>query len=82
MCNLLEQIYEKVIYSGDEHQQVAGRLEEEINKLISPYRNAQEIIEPEELQNLMYSVSYAAQQEGFKLGAKAVISLLTETLSQ
>ena len=81
MCNLLEQIYEKVIYSGQEHQQAARRLEEEINKLTVLYKNTQNI-EPEELQNLMYSVSYAAQQEGFKLGAKAVISLLTEALSQ
>ena len=82
MCNLLEQIYEKVIYGGYEHQQAVGRLEEEISKLISPYKSEQKTIEPEELQNLMYSVSYAAQQEGFKLGAKAVISLLTEALSQ
>lgn len=82
MCNILKQIYEKVIYSGEEHQEAAKRLDEEINELIAPYRNAQKEIEPEELQNLMYSVSYAAQQEGFKLGAKAVISLLTEALSQ
>lgn len=81
MCNLLEQIYEKVIYSGQEHQQATKRLEEEINKLTVLYKNTQNI-EPEELQNLMYSVSYTAQQEGFKLGAKAVISLLTEALSQ
>lgn len=81
MCNLLEQIYEKVIYSGQEHQQATRQLEEEINKLTVLYKNTQNI-EPEELQNLMYSVSYVAQQEGFKLGAKAVISLLTEALSQ
>lgn len=82
MKDILEQLYKKVIYYGEEYIQSGKRLDEEVSKLLEPYRSKLSQSEVEELQNLIYTASYTAQYEGFRLGAKAIIHMLTDILSQ
>ncbi|MBO5057377.1 MAG: hypothetical protein J6C64_13630 [Lachnospiraceae bacterium] len=81
MKNLLEKLYKKVIYYGEEYMQSGKRLDEEVRKLLEPYRSKLSQSEIEELQNLIYTASYTAQYEGFRLGAKAVVNMLIDILS-
>lgn len=81
MKNLIEKLYKKVIYYGEEYIQSGKRLDEEVSKLLEPYRNKLSQSEIEELQNLIYTASYTAQYEGFRLGAKAVVNMLIDILS-
>lgn len=81
MKDLLEKLYKKVIYYGEEYIQSGKRLDEEVSKLLEPYRSKLSQSEVEELQNLIYTASYTAQYEGFRLGAKAVVNMLIDILS-
>ena len=81
MKNLFEKVYKQVIYYGQEQIKVGKRLDDEVSELIDPYRSKLSQQEIEELQNLMYTASYTAQYEGFRLGAKAVLNMLIDILS-
>ena len=81
MKNLLEKIYKQVIYYGQEQIKSGKVLDDEVSELIAPYRSKLSQQEIEELRNLMYSASYTAQYEGFRLGAKAIVNLLIDILS-
>lgn len=81
MKNIFEQVYKQVIYYGQEQIKSGKRLDDEVSELVAPYRSKLSQQEIEELQNLMYTASYTAQYEGFRLGAKAVIHMLIDIVS-
>lgn len=81
MRSFLKELYSKVVYYGPEQLAVGKRLDEEIATLLEPYKAKLSEKEVEELQNLMYTVVYSAEYEGFCMGAKTTVGLLLELLS-
>ena len=70
MKNLWEDLYEKVIYYGEDRLAVGKRLDEEVDKLTEPYKVQLSQSEAEKLRNRIYAACHMAEYEGFRLGVK------------
>ena len=77
MDNLIDKIYDKIICTEDEYVVGSKRLDEKIEEIISPLSSKMKAEEVEEIRALIYKATYYAQKEGFCLGIKAAVSLLT-----
>lgn len=82
MKEILEKIYEKVIYQDEDVQKVEKGLDMEISKLLMQYESKFNKNELEIIRDLMYAAESKSMQEGFWLGAKYILSLLFSMLSE
>ena len=80
MKDLLEKVYKKVIYYEQEYTEAGRRIDEDVSKLVEPYKNKLNENEVEELQNLMYTANYTAMYEGFMLGVRTTVKTLFSIL--
>lgn len=80
MSELLK-IYENVVRYEKEAASMERRVTEEIIQLSKPYEKQLSSKELEKLQDIMFSVALTAEHEGFRLGVKYFVKLLSECLS-
>ena len=81
MEQLLEEIYEKVVYASDTYNQLNQKFDEEVETLIQPLRAKISVEELDELRGLIYSASFVAEKNGFILGVHVAVKFLTESLN-
>ena len=81
MEQLLEEIYEKAIYASDMYNELNQKLDEEVETLIQPLKDQISAKELDELRGLIYSASFVAERQGFKLGVHVAVKFLTESLN-
>ena len=81
MEQLLSEIYEKVVYASDTYNQLNQKFDEEVESLIQPLREQITAEELDELRGLIYSASFVAEKNGFKLGVHVAVKFLTESLN-
>lgn len=79
--NELLKIYENVVRHEKEAANMERRVTEEISQLSKPYEKQLSSKELEKLQDIMFSVALTAEHEGFQLGVKYFVKLLSECLS-
>ena len=79
--NELLKIYENVVRHEKEAASMERRVTEEIIQLSKPYEKQLSSKELEKLQDIMFSVALTAEHEGFMLGVKYFVKLLSECLS-
>lgn len=79
--NELLKIYENVVRHEKEAANMERRVTEEIIQLSKPYEKQLSSKELEKLQDIMFSVALTAEHEGFRLGVKYLVKLLSECLS-
>ncbi len=80
MKDLLEKVYKKVIYYEQEYTEAGRRIDEDVSKLVEPYKDRLNENEVEELQNLIYTANYTAMYEGFMLGIRTTVKTLLSIL--
>ena len=81
MEQLLEEIYEKVVYASDEYNQLNQKFDEEVETLIQPLKDQISAEELDELRGLIYSASFVAEKNGFKMGVHVAVKFFTEALN-
>ena len=81
MEQLLEEIYEKVVYASDMYNELNQTFDEEVESLIHPLRYKISAEELDELRGLIYSASFAAEKNGFYMGVHMVVKFFTESLN-
>lgn len=79
--NELLKIYENVVRHEKEAASMERRVTEEIIQLSKPYEKQLSSKELEKLQDIMFSVALTAEHEGFMLGVKYFVKILSECLS-
>ena len=79
--NELLKIYENVVRHEKEAASMERRVTEEVIQLSKPYEKQLSSKELEKLQDIMFSVALTAEHEGFMLGVKYFVKLLSECLS-
>ena len=81
MEQLLEEIYEKVVYASDLYNELNQKFDEEVEKLLYPLRDKISTEELDELRGLFYSASFAAEKNGFYMGVHTAVKFFTESLN-
>ena len=81
MEQLLEEIYEKVVYASDLYNELNQKFDEEVETLIQPLKDQMSVEELDELRSLIYSASYVAEKNGFMMGVHVAVKFLTEALN-
>ena len=78
MSDLIDKIYQKVIYYEKDTTEMEQKLETEIQLLLEPYRNQFDEQALENIRGLMYAVELKTEQKAFRLGASSIVKLLLE----
>lgn len=81
MEQLLEEIYEKVVYASDVYNQLNQKFDEDVETLIQPLKDQISAEELDELRGLIYSTSFVAEKNGFKMGVHVAVNFLAESLN-
>lgn len=76
MKELLKKIFNNVISQEEDAIKILKHVDEEIDKLIEPYKEQFSDEQLEEIKDLMYGTALIAEQEGFQLGIFYAIKLL------
>lgn len=80
MKNLLNKIYEDVISNEPDVIKMNCRMDDEIKNIIKSHiKDADEL--PEDIRDTYFDVVFLAQRQGFILGVKYAVKLLSELLS-
>lgn len=82
MQNLLESIYDNVIYCTGYVQRMEKELEDEIEKILEPCKGNLNKEEEEMIRSMMYAIEMKAMKKGFKQGVRSSVSLLKEILKE
>lgn len=81
MNELLRKIFDTIICYERQSVEAGQNIEKEIEILIQPYQGRLTDDTQEELKNLLYGISSAAEREGFLLGIKYILKTLVALLS-
>lgn len=81
MEQLLEEIYEKVVYASDMYNELSQKFDEEVETLIQPFKDQISAEELDELRGLIYSASFVAEKNGYLMGVHVAVKFLTESLN-
>lgn len=81
MEQLLEEIYEKVVYASNEYNQLNQKFDEEVEALIQPLKDQISAEELDELRGLIYSASFTAEKNGYMMGIHVAMKFFTEALN-
>ena len=81
MEQLLSEIYEKVVYASDIYNKLNQAFDDEVENLIQPLKDQISAEELDELRGLIYSASFVAERQGFKMGVHVAVKFLTEALN-
>ncbi len=68
MEQILEGIFDKIVFEGSLYNELGMKLDEEVDKVIAPYVDTLEKEQTEKLKAMIYTVSYTAEKQGFYLG--------------
>lgn len=80
MKNLLNKIYEDVISNEPDVINMNCRMDDEIKNIIQSHmKDADEL--PENVRDSYFDVAFLAQRQGFILGVKYAVKVLSELLS-
>lgn len=80
MKNLLNKIYEDVVSNEPDIIKLNCRMDDEIKNIIKSHmKDADEL--PEDICDTYFDVAFLAQRQGFILGVKYAVKLLSELLS-
>ena len=80
MKNLLNKIYEDVVSNEPGIIKMNCRMDDEIKNIIKSHiKDADEL--PEDIRDTYFDVVFLAQRQGFILGVKYAVKLLSELLS-
>ena len=81
MEQLLEEIYEKVVYASDMYNELSQKFDEEVEMLIQPLKDQISAEELDELRGSIYSASFVAEKNGYLMGVHVAVKFLTESLN-
>ena len=81
MEQLLEEIYEKVVYASDMYNELNQKFDEEVEALIHPLKDQISKEELDDLRGLIYSASFVAEKNGYMMGIHVAVKFLTEALN-
>ncbi len=81
MNNLLERIFDEIIYHEEDSWLITQNIEKHIDELITPYKDTLSQKDIEKLKDLMYCSAKNAEQEGFELGMKYLTKFIMNLLS-
>jgi len=81
MKNLMERIFDEILYYEEDCSKTTQKIEKHIDELTAPYKDNLSQQDTEKLKDLLYSASKAAQQEGFILGMKYLAKFIIGLLS-
>lgn len=80
MEQVLESIFDKIVFEGSLYNELGMKLDEEVDKVIAPYVDTLEKEQIEKLKAMIYKVSYTAEKQGFYLGMHMLLEILYESL--
>lgn len=80
MEQILEIIFDKIVFEGSLYNELGMKLDEEVDKVIEPYIDSLEEEQIEKLKAMIYTVSYTAEKQGFYLGMNMLLEILYESL--
>lgn len=81
MEQILEDIFDKIIFEGSLYNELGMKLDEEVDQVIAPYVDTLEKEQIEKLKAMIYTVSYTAEKQGFYLGMHTLLEILYESLN-
>ena len=80
MEQILESIFDKIVFEGSLYNELGMKLDEEVDRVIEPYVDSLEEEQIEKLKAMIYTVSYTAEKQGFYLGMHMLLEILYESL--
>lgn len=80
MHDVLNKLFDKVIFYEPDWIKVGRKLDEEVNAIIEPFRESMSEKELETIRDMIYSASYSAEKYGFYLGIRTVITMFMEAM--
>lgn len=78
MENLIDKIYDKVIFQEKEYTDLGKKFDEEVEKMVAPLYEIFERSEVEKLRVTIYDIAYLSQKDGFKLGVGMAMQFVQE----
>lgn len=81
MNDLLEKIYNNVLVYENDVVKTSQAVDEEINRVVEPYKNQLHDNQLEELKSLLSSTALVAEVCGFKNGIRFVFKVIGSLLS-
>ena len=82
MNDLLKKLFEEIICYEPDVIKMNCHMDEEIKNIINEYAKESSELKSEEIQNAFFDVAFIAQKQGFMLGMKCAMKLLSELLSE
>lgn len=82
MNDLLKKLFEEIICYEPDVIKMNCYMDEEIKNIINEYAKESSELKSEEIQNAFFDVAFIAQKQGFMLGMKCAMKLLSELLSE
>lgn len=80
MNDLLKKIYNNVLVYEKDTILLNTEIDNEINMLIKPYADTLNTDEIEQYKNILSSIALTAEQTGFELGVRFILSILCPTI--
>lgn len=81
MEELFRKIYDTIICYEEDAVEMGKGIDREINELMKPFQTKLTEVQLEEMRDLISVISISAEREGFLLGAKYTLKMLTVLLS-
>ncbi len=82
MEDLLSKIYDKVAFYEEDSIKLGKEFDVLITELLEPLRKSRTEEEVEEIRELIYQAAYSAEKDGFYIGVRFTVGLLTEITTQ
>lgn len=80
MHDVLNKLFDKVIFYEPDCIKVGRKHDEEVNAIIEPLRESMSEKELEMIRDMIYSASYSAEKYGFYIGIRTAITMLMEAM--
>lgn len=80
MEDLIAKLYDKIVYWEDDSTRLNLEYDQTVCAILEPLKGSKTEDEISEISEIIYTATYQARKDGFKLGVRCMASLLTDAL--
>lgn len=81
MQDLIGKIYDKIICTEDDCIELGKSLDDFVEETIEPLRETMSEDDVETIKEMIYTVAYHAEKDGFRLGVHTAVKFMSEALN-